>query len=60
MENIDLVLQKEEYINDPNYFRRINIVYPLIFMIKNFVPNLYFPSSRDEAYRLIKNKIFLN
>lgn len=56
MENIDLVLQKEEYINDPNYFRRINIVYPLIFMIKNFVPNLYFPSSRDEAYRLIKNK----
>jgi len=56
MENVDLVLKKEEYINDPNYFRRINIVYPLIFMIRNFTPNLYFPTSRNEAYKLIKNK----
>ena len=56
LENSSRLLVKEKKIEDPNYFRRINIVYPLIKMVENFNPNIYFPSSRDEAYNLIKNK----
>jgi hypothetical protein len=56
LENASKIFQKEKKIEDPNYFRRINIVYPLIKMVDGFSPNIYFPGSRDEAYDLIKNK----
>lgn len=56
LENASKLLVKEKNIEDPNYFRRINIVYPLIKMVDNFSPNIYFPGSRDEAYELIKDK----
>ena len=56
LDNVNNLLVKEKKINDPNYFRRINIVYPLINMIPNFKPNIYFPSTREEAYDLLKNK----
>lgn len=56
LENASKLFQKEKKIEDPNYFRRINIVYPLINMVDGFSPNIYFPGSRDEAYDLIKNK----
>ena len=56
MENAHSVLTKEKKIKNSNYFRRINIVYPLINMINDFKPNIYFPSTREEAYRIIENK----
>jgi len=56
MKNAHRVLTKEKKIKNSNYFRRINIVYPLINMINDFKPNIYFPSTREEAYRIIENK----
>ena len=44
LENVNNLLTKEKKIKNSNYFRRINIVYPLINMIGEFKPNIYFPS----------------
>lgn len=56
LKNINNVLTKEKKIKNSNYFRRINVVFPLLNMISGFKPNIYFPSSREEAYQIIKNK----
>jgi hypothetical protein len=53
LETLGKIIGKEKNFSSGNYFRQINIVYPLMNMIEDFNPNIFFAKSREEAYKFI-------
>ena len=49
----DATYNKEKNIEFINYFRSINIVYPIFHLVKNFNPEIIFFNSREEAYNYL-------
>jgi hypothetical protein len=53
LEILGKITSKENLFSAGNYFRQINIVYPLMNMIEDFKPNIFFAKSREDAYKFI-------